>query len=50
MRALGFPVARYKFVCFVIGGMLAGLAGHLYVILTASPTPRSSTGCIRRSC
>jgi len=34
MRALGYPVERYKFVCFVIGGTLAGLAGHLYVLLT----------------
>jgi branched-chain amino acid transport system permease protein len=39
MRALGFPVARYKFVCFVIGGMLAGLAGHFYVILTSLADP-----------
>ena len=28
-RALGFPVARYKLVSFVIAGMLAGLAGYL---------------------
>jgi branched-chain amino acid transport system permease protein len=39
MRALGFPVARYKFVCFVIGGMLAGLAGQFYVILTSLADP-----------
>jgi len=28
-RALGFPVARYKLVSFVIAGTLAGLAGYL---------------------
>ncbi len=28
-RALGFPIARYKLVSFIIGGMLAGLAGYL---------------------
>jgi branched-chain amino acid transport system permease protein len=39
MRALGYPVARYKFVCFVIAGMLAGLAGHFYVILTSLADP-----------
>jgi branched-chain amino acid transport system permease protein len=39
MRALGYPVARYKFVCFVIGGILAGLAGHLYVLLTGLADP-----------
>ena len=30
---------RYKFVCFVIGGTLAGLAGHLYVLLTGLADP-----------
>jgi branched-chain amino acid transport system permease protein len=39
MRALGYPVERYKFVCFVIGGTLAGLAGHLYVLLTGLVDP-----------
>lgn len=39
MRALGYPVERYKFVCFVIGGTLAGLAGHLYVLLTGLADP-----------
>jgi branched-chain amino acid transport system permease protein len=39
MRALGYPVERYKFVCFVIGGTLAGLAGHLYVVLTGLADP-----------
>lgn len=28
-RALGYPIARYKLVSFVIAGMLAGLAGYL---------------------
>lgn len=39
MRALGYPVARYKLACFVIGGALAGLAGHLYVTLTSLADP-----------
>ena len=39
MRALGYRVQRYKFVCFVIGGTLAGLAGHLYVLLTGLADP-----------
>ena len=38
-RALGYPVERYKFVCFVIAGALAGLAGHFYVILTSLADP-----------
>ncbi|HTS42106.1 MAG TPA: branched-chain amino acid ABC transporter permease, partial [Xanthobacteraceae bacterium] len=29
MRAIGFPVFRYKLVCFVIAGALCGLAGAL---------------------
>jgi branched-chain amino acid transport system permease protein len=29
MEAIGFPVFRYKLVCFVIGGALASLAGAL---------------------
>ena len=29
MRAIGFPVFRYKLACFVISGMLCGLAGVL---------------------
>jgi branched-chain amino acid transport system permease protein len=39
MRALGYPVARYKLGCFVIGGTLAGLAGHLYATLTSLADP-----------
>ena len=39
MRALGYQVERYKIVCFVIGGTLAGLAGHLYVLLTGLADP-----------
>ena len=31
--------ARYKFACFVIGGALAGLAGHFYVLLTSLADP-----------
>ena len=29
MEAIGYPVLRYKLMCFVIGGALAGLAGAL---------------------
>jgi branched-chain amino acid transport system permease protein len=29
MQALGFPTYRYRLVCFVIAGMLCGLAGAL---------------------
>ena len=39
MRALGYPVARYKLGCFVIGGAVGGLAGHLYVLLTSLADP-----------
>lgn len=39
MRALGYRVARYKLGCFVIGGGIAGLAGHLYVLLTSLADP-----------
>lgn len=39
MRALGYPVERYKLVCLVIGGTLAGLSGHLYVLLTGLADP-----------
>jgi branched-chain amino acid transport system permease protein len=39
MRALGYPVRRYKLVCFVIAGALAGVAGHFYVVLTSLADP-----------
>jgi branched-chain amino acid transport system permease protein len=39
MRALGYAVGRYKLVCFVIAGALAGLAGHSYVVLTSLADP-----------
>jgi branched-chain amino acid transport system permease protein len=29
MRSLGFATFRYKLVCFVLAGMLAGMAGYL---------------------
>lgn len=29
MEAIGYPVFRYKLVCFVVGGAMAGLAGAL---------------------
>ena len=39
MRALGYSIARYKLATFVIGGALAGLAGHLYVLLASLADP-----------
>jgi branched-chain amino acid transport system permease protein len=39
MRALGYPLMRYKLVCFVIAGVLAGVAGHFYVITTSLADP-----------
>jgi branched-chain amino acid transport system permease protein len=39
MRALGYAVGRYKLVCFVIAGALAGVAGHFYVVLTSLADP-----------
>lgn len=39
MRALGYPIQRYKLVCFVIAGCLAGLAGYLYFVLTSFVDP-----------
>jgi len=39
MRALGYPVERYKLACFVIGGTLSGLAGYLYLALTSLADP-----------
>ena len=32
MRSLGFATFRYKLACFVIAGMLAGLAGYLAAV------------------
>ena len=32
MRSIGFATLRYKLVCFVIAGMLAGLAGYLATV------------------
>ena len=32
MRSLGFPVFRYKLVCFVIAGAIAGIAGYLSAV------------------
>jgi len=39
MRALGYDVARYKLVAFVIAGTLAGLAGYLEVVRSAFINP-----------
>jgi branched-chain amino acid transport system permease protein len=42
MRALGYPVSRFKLTCFVISGTLAGLAGYLYFTLTGFADPTLS--------
>jgi branched-chain amino acid transport system permease protein len=42
MRALGYPVSRFKLACFVIGGTLSGLAGYLYFTLTSFADPTLS--------
>ena len=42
MRALGYPVERFKLACFVIGGTLSGLAGYLYFTLTSFTDPTLS--------
>ena len=34
MEALGYPVIRYRLICFALGGALAGLAGALLANLT----------------
>jgi branched-chain amino acid transport system permease protein len=39
MRAIGFPVFRYKLVCFVIAGALCGLAGALLATHTSFISP-----------
>jgi branched-chain amino acid transport system permease protein len=32
MQSLGYPTFRYKLVCFVISGALAGVAGYLSAV------------------
>src|SRR5574343_1415977 len=39
MEALGYPVFRYRLVCFPLGGALAGLAGALLANLTGLASP-----------
>jgi branched-chain amino acid transport system permease protein len=39
MEALGYPVLRYRLVCFALGGALAGLAGALLANLTGLASP-----------
>jgi branched-chain amino acid transport system permease protein len=39
MRAVGYPVGRYKLLAFVIAGVIAGLAGALYSQFVGSITP-----------
>jgi branched-chain amino acid transport system permease protein len=41
MRALGYPTFRYKLAAFVLGGMLAGLAGLLLAHSTGTASPES---------
>ncbi|HJV93532.1 MAG TPA: branched-chain amino acid ABC transporter permease [Azonexus sp.] len=39
MEALGYPVFRYRLLCFALGGALAGLAGALLANLTGLASP-----------
>lgn len=39
MEALGYPVFRYRLVCFALGGALAGLAGALLANQTGLASP-----------
>lgn len=39
MRALGFETMRYKLAAFVIAGMLAGVAGHMWAMHRAFVNP-----------
>lgn len=39
MEALGYPVFRYRLICFAMGGALAGLAGALLANLTGMASP-----------
>ncbi len=40
MAAIGFPVYRYKLICFVMAGALAGLAGALLANQNSFVSPR----------
>lgn len=39
MEALGYPVFRYRLICFALGGAVAGLAGALLANLTGMASP-----------
>jgi branched-chain amino acid transport system permease protein len=39
MEALGYPVFRYRLICFALGGALAGLSGALLANLTGLASP-----------
>ncbi len=41
MQAIGFPVNRYRLVCFVISGTICGLAGALLANNTDFVSPAS---------
>jgi branched-chain amino acid transport system permease protein len=39
MAAIGFPVLRYKLAAYTLAGSLAGMAGHLYALLSGGVNP-----------
>jgi branched-chain amino acid transport system permease protein len=39
MRAIGYPVQRYKLLSFTIGGLFAGLSGGIYAIFNGFISP-----------
>ncbi|WP_233839203.1 branched-chain amino acid ABC transporter permease [Paraburkholderia sp. ZP32-5] len=39
MRAIGYPVERFRLLAFVIAGALAGIAGALYALFNAYVSP-----------
>jgi branched-chain amino acid transport system permease protein len=39
MQAVGYPVARYKLLAFVVAGTAAGVAGSLYTQFVGSISP-----------
>ena len=43
-EALGFPTYRYKLIVFVVAGASGGVAGALYVNLTATSARTCCTG------
>lgn len=39
MRAIGYPVQRYKLLSFTIGGLFAGLSGGIYAVFNGFISP-----------